>query len=82
MIEIDTKILNFKHEIFPGVGTFGKFSCPWVRKFRKKLCPTPGEFTSAQEGVPESFEGSIMTISVVMYVKSGLLPIVNKFRSK
>ena len=61
MIEIDTKILNFKHEICPGVGTFGKFSCPVVGTFRKKLCPTPGEFTSAQGGwLPERIEGSII----------------------
>ena len=32
-------------------------------------------------GVPERIEGTIRTTSVVMYVKSGLLPIANKFRS-
>ena len=33
MMEIDTKISNFKHEIFLGQGNIGK-----------KLCSTPGEF--------------------------------------
>ena len=45
MIEIDTKILNFKQEICPGVGTFGKFSYPGVGTFRKKfVSDPPGNF--------------------------------------
>ena len=57
MIEIDTKILNFKNEIFPGVGTFGKFSCPWVGDIQKKIVSDPREFTSAQEGYRKELKG-------------------------
>ena len=62
MIEIDTKILNYRHENCAGVRTFGKFSCPGVGTFSKKLCPTPGKFTSAR-GVPERIEGSITVVT-------------------
>ena len=64
MIEIDTKILNFKQEICPGWGHTENFLTPGWGHSEKNLCPTPGEFTSARGMGTEKNQGSITAYTI------------------